>query len=148
MRTIFETCEPRDEVLSGDLRDEMFAARLKDVVEGQADSIYQDAGRFFRSTYPTEGLRTLAREVLGRLSGREPANSPFVRLETSFGGGKSHNLIALYHLAQGRSDSVPDDLKIDTSWLPSKPWPTAGVVGSDMDPANGIDHGTLTTRTL
>ncbi len=148
MKTIFETCEPRDEVLSGDLRDEMFAARLKDVVEGQADSIYQDAGHFFRSTYPTEGLRTLAREVLGRISGREPANSPFVRLETSFGGGKSHNLIALYHLAQGRSDSVPEGLKIDTSWLPSKPWPTAGVVGSDMDPANGIDHGTLTTRTL
>lgn len=148
MKTVFDTCHPRDEVLSGDLRDEMFAARLKDVVEGQADSIYQDAGRFFRSTYPTEGLRTLAREVLGRLSGREPANSPFVRLETSFGGGKSHNLIALYHLAQGRSDSVPEGLQIDLSWLPSSPWPTAGVVGSDMDPANGIDHGTVTTRTL
>lgn len=148
MKTIFENCQPRDEVLSGDLRDEMFAARLKDVVEGQADSIYQDGERFFRSTYPTEGLRALAREVLGRLSGREPASSPFVRLETSFGGGKSHNLIALYHLAQGRSEGIPDGLQIDLSWLPATPWPTAGVVGSDMDPGNGIDHGTLTTRTL
>ncbi len=147
MRTVFETCKPRPEVLSGELRDEMFAARLKDVVDGTADAIYQDARRFFENTYPTEGLKTLIREVMGRLSGKEPANSPFVRLETSFGGGKTHNLIALHHLAQGHKDGVPKSL-VDHAWIPSKPWPTAGLVGSDMDPANGIDHDGLRTWTL
>ena len=93
MRPIFDTCRPRPEVLAGDLTEDTFAARLRDVVEGKADAAYQDPAVFFRNTFPTEGLRTLTREVLGRLSGQEPANSPFVRLETSFGGGKTHNLM-------------------------------------------------------
>jgi uncharacterized protein DUF499 len=147
LRVIFDSCEPRDEVLRGDLRDEMFAARLRDVMEDRADPVYQEAKRFFDNTFPTEGLRTLVRETLGRLSGREPANSPFVRLETSFGGGKTHNLIALYHLAQGRTEGVPPDL-VPREWIPTRPWPTVGIVGSDMDPANGVDHGDVKTRTL
>jgi hypothetical protein len=146
-QVIFHACEPRDEVLRGDLRDEMFAARLRDVMENRADPVYQEAKRFFDNTFPTEGLRTLVREALGRLSGRQPASSPFVRLETSFGGGKTHNLIALYHLAQGRTEGVPPDL-VPRDWIPSEPWPTVGIVGSDMDPANGVDHGDVKTRTL
>lgn len=90
MRTIFETCRPREEVLKGELTDEMFAARLKDVVEGTADPVYGAAARFFDNTFFTGGLTTLLREVAGRLSGAAPTNSPFVRLETSFGGGKTH----------------------------------------------------------
>lgn len=147
MKTIFDACLPRDEVLSGDLRDEMFAARLKDVIDGRADAIYQDPVRYFENTYPTDGLRTLVREVLGRMSGKNPANSPFIRLETSFGGGKTHNLIALYHLAGGHSKGLPPDW-IPVDWVPSAPWPTVGIVGSDMDPKNGIDHGEVTTSTL
>jgi len=147
LRTIFDACEPRDEVLRGDLRDEMFAARLRDVMEDRADPVYQEAKRFFDNTFTTEGLRALVREALGRLSGRQPASSPFVRLETSFGGGKTHNLIALYHLAQGRTEGVPSDL-VPRDWIPSEPWPTVGIVGSDMDPANGVDHGDVKTRTL
>jgi hypothetical protein len=147
VKTIFDACIPRDEVLSCDLRDEMFAARLKDVIDGHADPIYQDPGRFFENTYPTEGLRTLIREVLGRMSGKNPANSPFIRLETSFGGGKTHNLIALYHLAKGHAEGLPSGW-IPVDWIPSSPWLTAGIVGSDMDPKNGIDHGDVTTYTL
>jgi hypothetical protein len=147
MKTVLETCKPRTEVLSGDLRDEMFAARLRDVMEGTADPIYRDAKVFFANTYPTEGLKTLVREVLGRLSGKAPSSSPFIRLETSFGGGKTHNLIALYHLCQGHKDGLPKDI-VDAAWVPAKPWDTAGVVGSDMDPANGIDHGDINTRTI
>ena len=90
MRTSFETCRPREEVLKGELTDEMFAARLKDVVEGTADPVYGAAARFFDNTFFTGGLTTLLREVAGRFSGAAPTNSPFVRLETSFGGGKTH----------------------------------------------------------
>lgn len=126
-------------MLKGDLRDEQFAARLRDVLEGTADPIYGDGRTFFQNTYPTDGLRTLAREVLGRLSGKAPSSSPFIRLETSFGGGKTHNLIALWHLAQGTRDAVPADL-VNVTWIPTTPWLVAGVVGSDGDPANGITH--------
>ncbi|NLP06057.1 ATP-binding protein, partial [Candidatus Fermentibacteria bacterium] len=147
MRPIFESCVPRDEVLSGELRDEMFAARLKDVVEGHADTIYQDPLVFFDNTFVTAGLRTLAREVVGRLSGKKPSASPFVRLETSFGGGKTHSLIALHHLARGGSPSVPENL-VPRSWIPSSPWKVAALVGNDIDPANGVQHGSIQVRTL
>jgi len=147
MKTVFETCRPRSEVLQGELRDEMFAARLRDVIEGTADKVYGDAKTFFENTFPTEGLKTLVSEVVGRLSGASPASSPFIRLETSFGGGKTHNLIALYHLAQARRSGLPAGL-VPTEWLPKKPWLTVGIVGSDMDPANGIDHGEVRTLTL
>ncbi|MGI6458648.1 MAG: ATP-binding protein [Candidatus Hydrogenedentales bacterium] len=147
MKTIFETCVPREEVLEGELKDEMFAARLRDVIEQTADPVYGDPQRFFENTYPTEGLKTLIHEVFGRLSGKAPASSPFIRLETSFGGGKTHNLIALYHLAQGHVDGVPKEV-VDVSWMPKEPCLTAGLVGSDLDPANGIDHGDVTTRTI
>ena len=90
MRTSFETCRPREEALKGELTDEMFAAQLKDVVEGTADPVYGAAVRFFDNTFFTGGLTTLLREVAGRFSGAAPTNSPFVRLETSFGGGKTH----------------------------------------------------------
>lgn len=147
MRTIFESCVPRDEVLTGELRDEMFAARLRDVIEGTADPIYQDPQVFFDNTFVTEGLRTLSREVVGRLSGKNPGASPFIRLETSFGGGKTHSLIALYHLAHGGSPTVPKDL-VQKSWLPSAPWKVAAVVGDDIDPTNGVPHGNIRVHTL
>ena len=161
MKPIFETCRPRPEVLAGDLTEHTFAARLRDVVEGTADPVYQDPATFFRNTFPTEGLRTLAREVLGRLSGREPANSPFIRLETSFGGGKTHNLIALHHLVSGGGQAAIDAAARNAArgvphativpgpdWLPADRWAAAGIVGSDLDPAEGIDHGAVRTRTL
>lgn len=147
MKAIFDTCVPRDEVLQGELKDDMFAARLRDVIDCTADPVYGDPNRFFENTYPTEGLRSLIRETLGRLSGGAPSSSPFIRLETSFGGGKTHNLIALYHLAQGRAEGLPEGV-VDASWLPKEPWLTAGLVGSDMDPSNGIDHGGLRTQTV
>lgn len=161
MKPIFETCRPRPEVLAGDLTEDTFAARLRDVIEGTADPVYQDPATFFRNTFPTDGLKSLAREVLGRLSGREPANSPFIRLETSFGGGKTHNLIALHHLVSGGGQAaieaasanaargVPHaDIVPGPDWLPGDPWAVAGVVGSDLDPAEGITHGPVRTRTL
>ena len=161
MKPIFETCRPRPEVLAGDLTEHTFAARLRDVIEGTADPGYQDPATFFRNTFPTEGLKTLAREVLGRLSGQEPANSPFVRLETSFGGGKTHNLIALHHLVSGGGQAAIDAAAHNAAqgaphativpgpdWLPADRWAVAGIVGSDLDPTEGIDHGAVRTRTL
>ena len=152
LRPIFETCTPRDEVLHGQLSEDMFAARLRDVMNDKADPIYQDAGRFFVNTYPTDGLRTLLGEVLGRVTGHSPTNSPIIRLETSFGGGKTHNLIALYHTVSGQATpAMLSGFSLSGMQLP-RPGDIdiAGVVGSDLDPSNGLPHSEddLATYTL
>ncbi|GAB4547126.1 MAG: DUF499 domain-containing protein [Anaerolineae bacterium] len=146
MKTIFDTCEPRPEVLKGDLREEIFAARLKDVVDGRADPVYQEPATFFDNTYPTEGLKLLLDEALGRLSGVKPANNAIIRLETAFGGGKTHNLIALYHAAHGYA---PGPSFVEASLIPPRRAArVVGVVGSDLQPRDGLDHGDAVTYTL
>ncbi|MGA2321553.1 MAG: DUF499 domain-containing protein [Solirubrobacteraceae bacterium] len=92
---------PRKDVLEGALIDAVFAANLDEVVSGSAPDVYQDAGRFFSQTYPSQGLRQMLDAVFGRLSGKRADEAPILRLETSLGGGKTHNLIALYHAACG-----------------------------------------------
>lgn len=142
MKTIFNLTKPRDEVLQGELSEELFAARLKDVMDDTADPVYRDPDHFFTNTYPTAGLKTLLREVLGRLTGQMPGSNPVIRLETSFGGGKTHNLIALFHAISGRVDARHLQAYLDKEW----PLPqvgqidVTGVVGSDLDPTIGIFH--------
>ncbi|WP_456429965.1 ATP-binding protein [Rhodocaloribacter sp.] len=138
---IRNTCTPRPEVLSGELKDEVFAAKLNAVIAGEADPVYQQPERFFANTFPTDGLRTLLREALGRATGVVPASSPIIRLETAFGGGKTHNLIALYHAATGAA-SV-DDLNglVDAPLIPAPgSLAVAGVVGTDLSSSDGRLH--------
>jgi hypothetical protein len=81
---------------------------------------------------------------LGRLTGADPANNAIIRLETAFGGGKTHNLIALYHAARGYPPPF-----VDASLVPAEgAIQIAGVVGSDLDPSNGLNHGDVVTYTL
>lgn len=148
MRTIFETCDPRPEVLQGDLREEIFAARLKDVIDDTAEPVYGNPAIFFDNTYPTDGLKLLLSEALGRLTGLKPANNPIIRLETAFGGGKTHNLIGLYHAARGNVGNSPERF-VDPALVPAPGLvKVVGVVGSDLDPASGIKHKDVTTFTL
>ncbi len=146
MVSIFRACEPREEVLSGELREEIFAARLRDVIEGHADEVYWNPETFFDNTYPTEGLKLLLSEALGRLSGAKLSNNAVIRLETAFGGGKTHNLIALYHVASGY---VPPAHFLDGDLVPPpEAVRIAGVVGSDLEPTIGLQHQEVTTYTL
>ncbi|MEW6447215.1 MAG: DUF499 domain-containing protein [Bacillota bacterium] len=95
----------RDDIRSGELSLAVFAADLYDVVMGRAKPIYQDPAEFFALTYPTFNLRELAKDVLGRLSGK---NEKAVRqLELTYGGGKTHTLITLYHLVSNPA-GLPD----------------------------------------
>ena len=141
LKVLRETCVPRDEVLSGELRDEMFAANLSEVVRGDAHETYQDPDKFFANTYPTERVKSFLNEVVGRLSGKDSTAAAFFRLDTPFGGGKTHTLISLYHLlaSKGSPDylramgvdpaDVPDTVKVVT------------VVGGDLNPADGVRKG-------
>src|SRR5258708_20968239 len=88
--------ELRDDVKTGELSLSLFAADLNDVVMGTARPVYQDPSDFFALTYPTFNLRELAKDVVLRLAGK---NDKAIRqLELTYGGGKTHTLITLYHL--------------------------------------------------
>jgi hypothetical protein len=104
MKSITETCIPRSDIIAGTFNPEIFTANLSQVIrhyQGKtsiAHSLYTDAEQFFsEATYPTEGLKRLISDVFGRLSG--DSGFPAIhRLETAFGGGKTHAMIALTHL--------------------------------------------------
>ena len=86
----------RDDVRTGELSLAVFAADLYDVVLERARPVYQNPKEFFALTYPTFNLRELAKDVALRLAGK---NDKAIRqLELTYGGGKTHTLITLYHL--------------------------------------------------
>jgi len=147
MKPVYETCQPRSEVLSGEIRGEIFAANLSDVVRGEAPDIYGDPDTFFCNTYDTDDLKTFLKEVFERLSGSGPG-TPFLRLETSFGGGKTHNLIAAYHIAKDAKQISGVDRFLPSAFTPREPVNVAAVVGDDVDPMNGVDHDGTVIRTL
>ncbi len=97
MKTIYDLCQPREDVLMGRTKDEEFAADLSQVVIGTAVPEYADPATFFKYTYPTRGLKTLLETVCRRLSGKGGELNSVIRLDTQYGGGKTHGLIALVH---------------------------------------------------
>ncbi len=149
LKTVFDTCIPRADVLHGELRDEMFAAMLEEVAAGKADVVYQDPDTFFANTHPSSGLLNLLEEALGRLSGAKRSSAPVIRLETAFGGGKTHSLIALYHIVRN-PQRLPASLAgaLDEKLLPEGPVPVAAIVGNALDPQQGVAHGELRTYTV
>ena len=96
---------PHADVAQGSFEQVEFAANLFEVLNGNAEPEYQDPREFFARTYITEGLRDLLVGAARRLSGG--GGDPVIELQTNFGGGKTHSLIALYHLA---SDVAAKDL--------------------------------------
>lgn len=147
---VFQTCLPREEILAGELSPELFAAKLRLVVEGKAPQVYQDPTAFFANTFATDGLKTLISEVFGRLVGAA-VGSPIIRLETSFGGGKTHDEIALWHIAKhGREISGLDRFTDNINLIPDRPIQAAAIACQDLDPVNGVYHADtgVTTYTL
>jgi predicted AAA+ superfamily ATPase len=149
MKTIFELCQPRDEVLKGSLSEDIFAARLKDVIDKQGDAVYQDPRLFFENTFPTSGLKTLLTDALGRLVGDATGKNAIIRLETAFGGGKTHNLIALYHAASGHAPADLLEEFIQPGMRLPKPGEIkiAAAVGSDQSAASGLEHPEESVKT-
>jgi len=88
---------PYKEVINGVLSEDVFAASLGKVFSNRAESIYQDPIEFFDKTYITETIGLLIKDIADKLNGKHPEFAPIYKLQTSFGGGKTHNLIALFH---------------------------------------------------
>lgn len=147
--TVFKTCVPREEILAGELSLDLFAAKLRLVVEGKAPHVYQDPTTFFANTFATDGLKTLIAEVFGRLVGTS-VGSPIIRLETSFGGGKTHDEIALWHIAKNGREIPGLERFVDLISVPDRPIQVAAIACQDLDPVNGVYHADtgITTCTL
>ncbi|GHC11961.1 DUF499 domain-containing protein [Cerasicoccus arenae] len=98
-----EIIHPHPDVRTGNFAQAEFAADLAMVHRGDAPDEYGKPQDFFRRTYLTEGLRGLLLNGIKRLSGK--GGHPVIELQTNFGGGKTHSMLALYHLVSGVSGS-------------------------------------------
>src|SRR5437870_1909144 len=90
---------PHVDVSAGRYQQAEFAADLAQVLQGRAEVEYQDPIEFFARTFVTQGMRALLVIALQRVTGR--GGEPVVKLKTSFGGGKTHTMLALYHFLGG-----------------------------------------------
>jgi predicted AAA+ superfamily ATPase len=95
-----EVAVPHPDVTSGRYQQAEFAADLWQVYLDEGSDEYRDPVEFFRRTYLTESLRQLLANAILRLTGQ--GGDPVVQLQTNFGGGKTHSMLALFHLASGR----------------------------------------------
>jgi hypothetical protein len=94
-----EVITPHRDVASGNYQQAEFAADLSQVYRGTASAEYGDPREFFRRTYLTEGLDMLLSNAVKRICGNR--GEPVMELQTNFGGGKTHSMLALYHLFAG-----------------------------------------------
>ena len=116
-----EVITPHPDVCNGTFTQAEFAADLAQVLRGDALPEYGDPKEFFRRTYLTEGLQGLLLNAIKRLSGN--GGHPVIELQTNFGGGKTHSMLALYHLVSGvaAGNLSGMDLVMSEAGLPKLP---------------------------
>src|SRR5918995_1918400 len=139
MEPWYKVATPRKEVREGrSFNPDEFAIALEQVVAGNAPEDYRDPEKFFLRTCFTRALMEHAGMVLQRLTGKTENAAPVLTLITQFGGGKTHTLTALYHLAQNpeasaRNQGVAELVKqAELSELPKAK--AAVFVGNAWDP--------------
>ncbi len=131
-----EVMEPHPDVAQGRYKNAEFAADLAQVARGEGSFEYQDPVEFFARTYITQGMAGLLTEALKRVNGKD--GEPVIQLKTAFGGGKTHSMLALYHMMRGKVsiEKLPTLKSVLTavgfSSLPKVN--VAVVVGTALDP--------------
>ena len=141
---------PHKDVLEGTFKQAEFAADISQVVNGTAPQVYQDAEQFYARTYITEGMRLLLISVAQRLAGK--SGDPVIQLQTNFGGGKTHTLLAVYHLAKHgcpteRLQGVP--ALLDEAGITTLPGANVAVIdGTNLSPNQPTERGALKIRTV
>lgn len=141
-----EVIMPHEDVATGKFVQAEFAADLWQVYLNQGSDEYRDPISFYKRTYITEGLEVLLSNALKRLSGI--SGEPVIELQTNFGGGKTHSMLALYHLFGGHkasellgADALVQELKIE----PPKKVHRAVIAGTNISPGqpHEKDDGTI-----
>lgn len=141
---------PHQDVLKGTFRQSEFAADLSQVHLGIASEEYQNPILFYQRTYITEGMMLLLSSVIQRLSGE--GGEPVIQLQTAFGGGKTHTMLAVYHLAKG--DAAVSELQgippiIDASGVTELPKARIAVLdGNNLSPGDIKMRGDIQVHTL
>ena len=150
----YAVATPHEDIREGRLAEAIFAADIWAVVQGTAPEVYLDAEEFFRKTYLTSGLSTVMRRVAGALVGRGDSGDRIISLQTTFGGGKTHTLVALWHLAQNaaRLNESPHAAELRNAVggrLPEEPTGVAVFTNQTCDATQGrkVDDG-VNLRTL
>src|SRR4051794_9784185 len=150
MKAWREISVPHPDVLGGTFQQSEFAADITAVRDGKATPEYQDAAAFFQRTFITEGMRLLLTQVAQRLNGTN--GEPVIQLQTAFGGGKTHTMLAVYHLAT-RSCALGDlagiPALIDQAGLMDVPRSGVAVLdGHAHAPGQPWQHGKQSVGTL
>lgn len=96
----YAVATPHEDIREGRLAEAIFAANLWAVVQGTAPEVYLDPEEFYRKTYMTTGLTTILSRVAAALRGGGESGDRIISLQTAFGGGKTHTLLALWHMAK------------------------------------------------
>lgn len=145
-----EIARPHKDVLEGTFKQSEFAADISQVAAGKATPEYQDAEKFFSRTFITEGMRLLLISVAQRLAGQ--GGDPVIQLQTAFGGGKTHTMLAVYHLASrhvstDKLEGIPPLL--DAAKIHDLPRANVAVIdGIKVSPSHPQQHGTIAANTL
>ena len=140
-----EVLAPHDDVATGNFQAAEFAADLyKVAATGDAGKDYAEPVQFFARTYLTEGLRDLIDRAVRRLAGDRNA-SPVINLQTNFGGGKTHSMLALWHMASGTpiGDYPQDvqDMLSETRFDELTGVRRVALVGNHISPSGSREHG-------
>ena len=138
-----EVLAPHYDVATGNFQAAEFAADLYKVAAAKdAGKDYAEPVQFFARTYLTEGLRDLIDRAVRRLAGDQNA-SPVINLQTNFGGGKTHSMLALWHLASGMPlGDYPQDVQdlLSETAYGELSWPVRRValVGNHISPSGSV----------
>jgi predicted AAA+ superfamily ATPase len=132
-----EVVTPHKDVASGRYQQAEFAADLWQVHIGEGTDEYRNPGEFFRRTYLTESLKRMLIGAVERLGGT--GGDPVVQLQTNFGGGKTHSMLALYHLFSGVAPSELAGIDSVMNEAKAQKLPAARrvvLVGNKISPGN------------
>jgi predicted AAA+ superfamily ATPase len=145
-----EAIVPHPDVLEGTFLQSEFAADISAVKSGSAPREYQDATAFYERTFITDGMRLLLTSVAKRLNGL--GGDPVIQLQTAFGGGKTHTMLAVLHLANRTvplSDLAGIPAILDQASLLDVPKARVAVLdGTKHSPGQPWKRGELTVHTL
>src|SRR5262249_26088477 len=145
-----EVAVPHQDVLQGTFQQSEFAADITAVSTGKASREYQDAVAFFDRTFITEGMALLLTQVAQRLAGK--GGEPVVQLQTAFGGGKTHTMLAVYHLATRKcalSELAGIPALVEKAGLMDVPQaPVAVLDGTAHAPGQPWKRGGQTIKTI
>lgn len=152
MKPWFKNVTPHKDIQDGHLDESIFAANLAEVAAGTGREIYTSPEMFFQKTYFTAGLKNVARRVVQGLNGGQDADNRVISLQTGFGGGKTHTLISLYHLAKWGKKTIKSKYTKDLLETTGEPkFDTAHIAvftNTTNDPAQGRKVEGITIQTL